>query len=397
MTDENIRSIAYDFYLKYVSYCDSMGAGLACGDYMTLRDEILNNHTRKISYNRQKGLYCTYVDNKTMLTCKTLEGLQDKIFIAYMERGTGLFSFSAVLERAFLFNLEHDFLSRSTVERYRVDYNKYLKDSTVFLQDIRSITASEINGFFVEFMQHKPTSKVAANVKTVIRLAFNYARIQEGVECLQVNTLFSNMQFSKRAFAPKKKPVDRVFSDDYRAELLKHLSSSSLDLGIKLCFYTGLRVGELCALQVNDIDFDNKVLHVYRSEVVEGKGDSRRYYDSDPKCYKYRDVILSDAALAVLDELCSRSDFYLFPFRDFHYHKCSFDSRLRVLCKKYGLPAYSMHDIRRTYASRMLDQEGVTCKFVQEQLGHTDIRTTENYYHYTTKHKNEYLRMANLC
>lgn len=386
---------AYNVYLQYIESFDTMFNGCIITDYAMLREEVLKNHERRISFDSKKGLYRTYLENNIMITSKTLEGLQDKIFCFYLENNKGLYSFPQVLIRAFVFNREHDFLSQSTIDRYLVDYRKFLRDSAVFNQDIRSITESDVYSFFVDLMSHKPTSKVVSNIKTVIRLAFNYARVQEGIECLYVNSIFQNMQFSRRSFAPKKTPVDRVFSFQYRDKLFSVLSDDNIiDLGIKLTFYTGLRVGELCSLRCSDVNFNNRTLHVSRSECVVGVGKNRRYFDSDPKGYKERDVILCDAALLILEKLVSDLDF-LFPYHDFHYHKCSFDSRLRVLCKRCGLPGFSMHDIRRTYASMLLDNKEVTEKFVQEQLGHSDIRITQEYYHYTVSLHNDYIRMSN--
>ena len=195
---------AYNAYLQYTQNFDTMINGCIITDYAMLREEVLKNHERRISYDSKKGLFRTYLENNIMITSKTLEGLQDKIFCFYLENNKGLFSFPQVLIRAFVFNREHDFLSQSTIDRYLVDYRKYLRESVVFNQDIRSITESDVYSFFVDLMSHKPTSKVVSNIKTVIRLAFNYARVQEGIECLYVNSIFQNMQFSKRSFAPKK-------------------------------------------------------------------------------------------------------------------------------------------------------------------------------------------------
>ena len=394
MTPEKINDMAFDKYLQFVSDYGTMFQGYIITDFYMLRDEVLKNHSRKITFDSNKGLFRTYLDNSIQITSKTLEGLEDKIFIYYLDHNIGVYSFPQVLCRSIAFNRDHDFLSQSSVDRYLVDYRKYLRESVIFNQDIRCITETDLTLFFNDLMSQKPTSKVVSNVKTVIRLAFNYARIQEGIECLQINFFFSNLQYSKRAFSSKKVTENRVFSMDYKAALFDVLTDNPLDLGIRLDFNTGLRVGELCALQVVDFSAEKGLLYVRRSEEVSGVGKNRVYSDSSPKCYKERAVILNESAYDICFELCNGSD-YFFPYKDGHYHKCAFDSRLRLLCKKAGIPSFSFHDIRRTYASYLLDHDGVSEKFVQEQLGHSDIRTTQQYYYYTTKRLEDYRKMAN--
>ena len=394
MTPENINNMAFDKYLQFISDYGTMFQGYIITDFYMLRDEVLKNHSRKITFDSSKGLYRTYLENSIQVTSKTLEGLQDKIFIYYLDHNIGVYSFPQVLCRAIAFNRNHDFLSQSSVDRYLADYRKFLRESAVFNQDIRCITETDLTLFFNDLMSQKPTSKVVSNVKTVIRLAFNYARIQEGIECLQINFFFSNLQYSKRAFSSKKVTENRVFSADYKNALFDVLTDGLLDTGIKLDFNTGLRVGELCALKCEDFDPEQGLLFVRRSEVVSGVGKNRCYSDSSPKCYKERTVILNKSAYDLCFELQNGSG-YFFPYKVGHYHKNAFDSRLRILCKKAGIPSFSFHDIRRTYASFLLDHDGVSEKFVQEQLGHSDIRTTQQYYYYTTKRLEDYRKMAN--
>ena len=196
---------AYDSYLNYISLYGNIFSGFIFTDYVMLREEVLKNHSRKISYDSEKGLFRTYLDNNKMITAKTKESLEDKIFCWYLDHNSGIYSFPQVLMRALVFNRNADFLSQPTVDRYLVDYRKYLQQSRIFNQDIRAITESDLYEFFSVFMQDKPTAKNASNVKTVIRLAFNYARIHENIECLYVNSVFQNMQFPKRAFKSNEK------------------------------------------------------------------------------------------------------------------------------------------------------------------------------------------------
>ncbi len=396
MNLDRIQEEAYNTYLQYQDYCDNVGIGLAY-DYDMLKSEILRNHNRVISFNSKKMLYTTYIDNKRRISCKTKEGLQDKIIMHYIQNCSGLYYFGNVFERALLFNQEHDYLAPSSIDRYRVDYMKYIFPSPIFDQDIRVITEADMIKFFSGIMDDKPTAKCVSNIKTVIRLVFSYARVQEGLECLRVNTVFSNMRFPQRAFATKKTTENRVFKDDHISKVFEFLrDDNEIDLGIKLCFHTGVRVGELSALKAEDFCLDKRELRIQRAESVSGYGKNRVYTDTAPKCYKERVIILSDKAIEIARILLLATPTgFLFPDQDGHKHSHRFNDRLRRLCKKIDIPVFSMHDIRRTFASKMIDA-GCTEKFVQDQMGHSDIRTTRQYYYYSTQHVNDYIRMANM-
>lgn len=395
MNLDTIKSESYELYCTYRDHCVNLGLGIV-QDYDMLKKQILDHHHRKITYDPKMMMFYTYLDNKKKIYCKTEEGLIEKLVIHYLKNCAGLFTFGALFERAIDYNREHDFLAASTIDRYTADYVKYIQPAEEFLQDIRAITSSDITSFLCRIMKNKLSSKVLSNIKTVIRMVFSYARVQEGIECLYVNAVLSDVQFPRRAFKLKPEQRDRAFTDSDIRAIFQFLDPDvTVDLGIKFCFYTGLRVGELCALRCEDFDFSNRTVSIVRSETVSGKGKQRVYVDAAPKCNKPRDVVLSDPALEIGRMLCCRTDGFIFAKGHTHLHSRVFDSRLRRLCRSIGLPEYSMHDIRRTFASYMLDS-GVPEPFVQHQMGHSDIRTTRSYYHYSTKKHNDYINYANI-
>ena len=115
------------------------------------------------------------------------------------------------------------------------------------------------------------------------------------------------------------------------------------NLGILLTFETGLRVGELAALRASDLN--GRVIRIRRSEVK---------------------------------------------------HRISTESgskRLTSVCRKAGIPKRSMHKIRKTYGTTLIDS-GVDEKFIQEQMGHRDITTTKKFYYFSNKsQKNKELQI----
>lgn len=397
MNIENIKQKSYDTYLNYSNICGNLDLGLACNYDMT-REQILKNHTRKISYDDKKMLWRTYLENNKPLTCKTREGLEEKLVTYYLENCAGLYTIDAVFERAAAFSLKNDFHAPSTIDRYRADFEKYVIGSNLDC-DIRAITESDIIEFFNGIMANKPKSKTVDNIRTMLNYIFAHARVQDKIECLHIKTVFNNLTYPRRAFAPKELEEDRVVVDDDMCVLLDKLDMyNRLDLGILLFVHTALRVGEMCALRVEDFDFKKQELYIKRAETVSGRGKNRIYVDNDfAKGYKQRKIVLSNKAVEVARILCDMAvSGFIFSRNDTHLHSRSFDYRLRYICKKNGLPEYSTHDIRRTYGSHGLE-EGLPLSFIQHQLGHSDMKTTLGYAQYSTKKQQEYINMANVA
>ena len=63
MTPENINNMAFDKYLQFISDYGTMFQGYIITDFYMLRDEVLKNHSRKITFDSSKGLYRTYLEN----------------------------------------------------------------------------------------------------------------------------------------------------------------------------------------------------------------------------------------------------------------------------------------------------------------------------------------------
>ncbi|WP_334048022.1 tyrosine-type recombinase/integrase [Alteromonas gracilis] len=134
---------------------------------------------------------------------------------------------------------------------------------------------------------------------------------------------------------------------------------------------TGLRCSEICALKVNDVDLKNK-----RLIVSNGKGRNRR-----------ETFLNKTAAEAIKDWLAIRTDTpgYLFV-RILKGKNLSMSPLtpsgiahiLKNLSHQTRIPAFSPHDLRRTFITHLL-QENVDTNTVRRAAGHSDISTTIRY------------------
>lgn len=137
------------------------------------------------------------------------------------------------------------------------------------------------------------------------------------------------------------------------------------ELIIKMLFYTGLRIGELCALNRDSIRD--------REFTVVGKSKDPRLCfitkDLEQDIHNYLEMRHDDsAALFVANENGRR------------INPGNVQRIFRLAAKKAKLSKVTPHTMRHSFATRMLE-EGVDIRYVAELLGHQDLNTTKRYTH----------------
>jgi len=140
---------------------------------------------------------------------------------------------------------------------------------------------------------------------------------------------------------------------------------------IAFLIYTGVRVGELINIKMEDINFESKFVR------IRGKGDKERF------------VPLSDELINILKTYISSKKFdetYLF---ESNRHKKYAPLTIQLLVKKYAKKAniqkkITPHKLRHTFATLALES-GISPITIGELLGHSSLNTTMKYTHVTNK------------
>lgn len=171
---------------------------------------------------------------------------------------------------------------------------------------------------------------------------------------------------------PLPRPVPRRLASGDLGRLIAAPTAPTWHAMIVLAARTGLRAGELLALQWDDIDVARRLLTV-RHSIVRGVLGA-------PKNSRIRHVPLTPGALGAVEGL-PRTSRWLFP--DGMGNPVSYSSAafaLRRACRAAGIPRTSWHVLRHTFASELVDRH-VPLRHVQELLGHSTIVMTERYAH----------------
>ena len=152
-----------------------------------------------------------------------------------------------------------------------------------------------------------------------------------------------------------------------------------------LVIATGMRRGEILALEWNDIDFKNKTISV--SKQLQRTPDGLKV--SPPKTKSsIRKITISDDCVNLLKVLRGRQRLdqkLLFPspITDGYRDPDAVTRKLHRMLKRAGLPDIRFHDLRHSFATLSLEQ-GMDIKTVSHMLGHTDAGFTMNTYMHVT-------------
>ena len=177
-------------------------------------------------------------------------------------------------------------------------------------------------------------------------------------------------------------------------KFVKGIEGNTYEYQYKFLLQTGLRTGELVGLKWSDIDFDSRTVSINRS--MEYRHSTGEWRIGEPKSKSgYRTIPLTDETIEILKKQKQKnSNFKIIPleWREFVFlckkgtpvKNSTYDTMLFKLCEKIGMPKFSMHVLRHTFATRCIEA-GMKPKTLQTILGHANIGITMNLYVHTTE------------
>ncbi len=179
----------------------------------------------------------------------------------------------------------------------------------------------------------------------------------------------------------------RVLSRNEQEQLCRHLYAEpdECNIGILVCLFTGLRVGEICALKWDDISIPDHVIHVHQTmQRVQDKEDGQtktKVILSTPKsACSIRSIPIPDELLQViLLHGSNRSGFFLTNSTQRFIEPRTMQNRFKYALKKSNVPDANFHALRHTFATRCIEL-GFDVKSLSEILGHASVNITMNRY-----------------
>lgn len=179
----------------------------------------------------------------------------------------------------------------------------------------------------------------------------------------------------------------RVLTENEEGTLMEYILSTHTDagLGILLVLYTGLRLGELCSLHWEDIDFKERTVSVHttmeRIQIPNSPQRRTRLSITPPKSRKsIRTIPLHEDILGLLWEKAGeKGTFFLTGRKDAYIEPRTMENRFKAIIKAVGITNVNFHALRHTFATRSIEN-GVDAKVLSEFLGHASVKLTLDRY-----------------
>ena len=221
------------------------------------------------------------------------------------------------------------------------------------------------------------------SIITVIQGSMSTAYMLGLIDRYEMNKLKRPKTVEKKVecfTVPEQKLIEQAVMNDKRKKMK----------GIIICLYTGLRIGELLALEWEDIDLVKAELTVNKT-CHDGKNKNGIFcrITDTPKTSNSRRVIpLPKQIMPILKELKKQSDSPLVITGNIGTLSVrSYQRSFERLQKKIGIPKRSFHSLRHTFATRAIEC-GMDIKSLSEILGHVKPAITLNrYVHSLMEHK----------
>lgn len=192
---------------------------------------------------------------------------------------------------------------------------------------------------------------------------------------------------------PTEKPVT-AFEKWEQEKLEKYCLSSNKTnyLGIIICLYTGIRLGELLALTWNDIDLKSGIMTISKTAYrIKQNGKPQVVIDKPKTKNSSRLIPLPKQLLEILKRAkrISKSDFVLSTRTGGIVGTRAYQKTYERILKKLDIPYKNFHSLRHTFATRAIEM-GMDVKTLSEILGHKNpVVTLTRYTHSMMSYKTD--------
>ena len=157
-------------------------------------------------------------------------------------------------------------------------------------------------------------------------------------------------------------------------------------LGYAITLYTGIRIGELCALKWGDIDLNERLIEINKTlqriyiKNLTGKGKTKITITRPKSLKAVREIPISDQLVRLFDRVKKqRKDNYVLTGTSKYIEPRLYRNHYKKFLEKYKIEPINFHGLRHTFATRCIES-GADCKVVSELLGHSSVNTTLNLY-----------------
>ena len=348
------------------------------------------------------------IDNgqEKSVTKATYEELILYLYDFYYYNDSKKTAFYKVAQSAYKYRVEIGAAQTATYDRAMNTLNATIAKYPMAEMPIQFITEKILADTMVRIRKDIPMSRTHyGNIKALVNITFDYAygvlRLKSTID---TRRFFKTEVISKAAFTGRKVTNTlQTFTNQEILALKKAAMEHPEDIryvAVLFAILTGLRNGELVALQISDVDTSTGILSVKRAEQRYKENGKTIYTIGEPKTEDSKNPIVLPPAALYYYEMIRKYDEdhgykgWLLQDEKGRTHTYDMDKAIRRLCEIAGIPVRSMHKCRKTTASILIDDLGWDKEAVKNYMRHADYSTTERAYHYSRRSQMERYEQA---
>ena len=222
------------------------------------------------------------------------------------------------------------------------------------------------------------SNKSIRDITSVLKSSIKYAIKNKLMDYVDLEFYYPNNNLKGKLY---------IFSKGEQKKLIDYTMSrrSGKDIGIVLTLYTGLRIGEICALKWGDINFKknylvvNKTIQRIYMKNNRGKGKSKVIITTPKTKSSIRTIPINWEFCHMLKVLKKDDDCYILSSKTKYIEPRTFRKYYYRVLKKLEINDMNFHSLRHTFASNCI-RLGCDYKTVSELLGHSSVNITLNIY-----------------
>ena len=247
--------------------------------------------------------------------------------------------------------------------------------------DLKSIQTRQIESFINQKFEEGLSTKTIRDMIVVLKQILSYAN---------VTVKFKLPKLQKREIQILTKKEQKLLEREVK---IRNTPSS---YGILLTMYTGLRIGEVCALTWNNIDLNKGVIRIEHTMIrikdLEAESRTKIVLEEPKTENSKREIPINQYLYDILMRIKSRTRnaYFLTGTKEYIEPRTYYNQYQKIL-RDLGIPKYGFHALRHTFATNCIEI-GMDPKTLSEILGHSDVKVTLSLYvHPTNSLKSVYL------
>lgn len=284
------------------------------------------------------------------------------------------------------------------IKKHSVELSTFRKYETIVLKYI----SPQLGKISVKLLKSTNIAQLVESLKkenikfsyinyilSVLKMGLEYAEEEYSIKCPKIIKLKDTSSGEKR-----------VLSKTEEQKLINYCINRKEDIycfGVLFALYTGLRIGEICALEWNDIK-DGKIYITKTMQRIKDETGKTAVVTLSPKTAKSNRIIPIPNAIAnIVNTHLTDEGYVIHKSHNKFVEPRLMQKKFKQISDDCGLENVHFHTLRHTFATRCIEA-GVDVKTLSEILGHSKVSTTLSIYvHSTIDSKIDAMNKLELC